>query len=234
MLDNLKEFNSDLDDIEKLISTPNLVRSLALSSLESLDLSLLKYTDRQHVDNIKSAIKNISDKSLKQSYNVIYNQTCVSAVSALEASLERYFVNYINSNWKNLNFSNDFGKIKISFQELKDLDFKITPNLGLLILNKDSSVNFQDLKSIIRSFDKYLNKNLNIESSLADNIIFYQQTRHVILHKNGIIDREFLEKSLIARQRFEEGEKIQLNESDWSLIKDSFSFFASLIFKKED
>jgi hypothetical protein len=217
------EMEQDLQNIEKLISIPQFIQETAIDALEKIlieEKDLLN-TTKIKIRNTSQALKNISNGSIQQSFSIIYNQVCVLSVSTLNAKIEDYFINYIASGaWKDLR---NINKIKLTLAELSDYKFQIIAPLGKIILAKDNSINFQDLQSTIRTFNDYLGKDINIEENLKKQIIFYQQCRHVLVHKNGIIDDEFLNKvGSNNLKNYTLGQQIKLDNEDWLKIKKIF------------
>jgi len=216
------EMKKELDYIEKLISTPNIIRDHAINSLKNFKDSDLKNTEQIKLKNAIQSIENISNKSINKSYGIIYNQICILAVSALSAVLEKYFIN-MTKQFEKIRLPND---LKISLYEIKEYEFDMKKNLGNIILKKDNSINFQDLKSVLRAYEKYFNKNIKLDDELKNNIIFYQQCRHVLVHKNGIVDEDFIQRIKNCNiKKYKKKNKIQLNKNDWEKIKKYFCSF---------
>lgn len=216
------EIKRHLDEIEKLISTPNLLINMVIQSLKGIDFAKLDYGSRRKIQNLLDSFKNIENLSIRRAFTAIYNQACVLAVSALSVTIENYFSNYATSQWKEVKFPNN---IKLSLEKMAEYDFNLKVVLGKIILKEDNSINFQDLQSTIRTFKQYLGKNIKVNDKTEKEIIFYQQCRHVILHKAGIIDKKFLErvdKKQANLKNYKEGDKIELNLEDWNKIKESF------------
>lgn len=221
-MNDIKKFEKELLNIEKLISLPNLVRDMVLEVIKEFNFSNLNNSERNQLNNGISAISNIADRSFSKEYSIIYNQVCILAVSVLNAYLEKYFKNTVQSTWKDIDY-HERENIKLSLKEISDYKFQITANLGNIILSKDNSINFQDLQSTIRSFSKYLQRDIEIDDKLKQDVIFYQQCRHVLVHKSGIVDDDFLKKVELANKKnYKIGDAIQIDKEDWVCIKESF------------
>lgn len=223
-----KEINQSLNDINKLIEVPSLIQKMTLNSLQGFDVSQFKNTEKTKFGNLIQSIKNINDESIKEAFKIIYNQACVLAVSALSATLEKYFINFVVAHWNKINFSKE--EVKLSLAEISKYNFIIKPFLGEILLEKVNSINFQDLQATKRSFNKYCKKAVIVDDETEKFIIFYQQCRHVLVHKNGHVDKEFLKKvenNNIKNYRI--GEKIELNKVDWENIKINFSKLVNLV-----
>jgi len=213
-----RQLEKNFEEIGKLIETPEAIRDFAINYIQNLDRDTdLTNTGKVKIKNIISSLENISEQTIKNNYQIIYNQICVLAVSSLSATLEKYFTNLIQAIWRDVEYPEKF---KLTLQELKKYDFKLKPALGYIILEKDNSINFQDLKSTLRTFGEYCNKKISLDKKTFDDIIFYQQCRHLLVHKNGIVDKEFLERT--KNKKYKIGDKIQLGKDNWVLIKKSF------------
>lgn len=230
-MDHTKIFQDGLEEIDSLVSTPYAMRELALSTLRKINLAPLHHFEKMKIKNSIQALANISDSSFKRSFTIIFNQVCVLSVSILNATLENFFVNYSISNWDKIKIKKD-KKIKFTIQEIAEHKFKLRHIVGNLILAKDTSISFQDLQSTLRTFDDYFGKKIKIDNETKKNTIFYQQCRHILVHRNGIVDGDFLRKvgeNNIKKYKLDD--KIELDEKDWENIKKSFSKIVDLITK---
>jgi uncharacterized protein (UPF0147 family) len=219
MNDYITQFEESLKEIESLISTPERIRQFAIESIKKIDRKEnLTNVGKIKLQNTIKALENISDKTIKEHYQIIYNQLCVLAVSTLAAVLENYFIDFVQINWKEINIPTN---LKIRLADLKEkYEMDAKKFLGEIIINNDSSINFQNFESIIRTFKEYCNKEIKLDKKTESAVTFYLQCRHVLVHKNGIVDEEFLNKT--KSKRYRKGEKIKLNEHDWESIKESF------------
>lgn len=222
----LEYFEEDLGKIEKLISAPNLIREHILNNLKNINFDKLENTEKTKLNNSIKSIENISNESFKNEFKIIYNQVCILAVSSLSANIEKYFKDFIIIPEVTIGVKN-LEKIKLNLQEIlqyRNINFE---NLGDIILEKDNSINFQDLQSTIRSFNEYLGKNIKLGDGLRNKIIFYQQCRNVLVHKNGLVDDNFVKKTNKESniKEYKTGDIIQLDFSDWISMKNSFLEF---------
>lgn len=228
MVNYISEFKLELNKIEKLIETPELMRQLAIQTLKSVSHeSSLSNTARKIIENGAAALEHISDDSIEDNYQTIYNQICVLAVSALSAKLEKFFINYGNYHWKQIKPAAKNADIKFTLSELAQYGFNIKSNIAQLIKEKDSGISFQDLKSTKRAFETYLGKVIAISSKNTERtVVFYQQCRHTLVHTGGKVDNTFIERVNILKanlRTYIEGDEIKLDKKDWANIKKEFS-----------
>ena len=224
--DYVADFQSDLEDIDKLESTPDLIRGVAIDSLDRAIATVgVPNTVKQALKNSKLSIENIKQESIADNFKTIYVQMCILAVSSLETTLKRYFVNTLKQP-ENINSdSKRLQEIKLSLKDIVDHELKFGGKVGQIILDK-ASLNFQDLQAIKRNFKEFSDKDIRLDKKTEENICFYLESRHILVHKGGVIDKKFIDAtgSFGANiKQYKVGDKIELDSSDWSNIKDSFT-----------
>lgn len=226
----LKAFERELDNIEQLKSTPDLIKMVAIKALgNAISTENLKHTIKTKLGNAKKSLENIKEESIGNSFKIIYTQMCVLAVSSLEANLKKYFVERLSDS-NNINkSSNSLKNTKISLEDILDLGPDLSNEIGRIIFEK-ANLNFQDLKSIERNFDEYANIKLTINNDEKRTICFYLEIRHVIVHRGGKIDNKFVNntnKFSSNLKNYKQGDTVELGEKDWLNIKTSFVNFMS-------
>lgn len=222
----LGDFKKELSDIDKLEQTPNLIKSIAIQALsDAISSQGVQRTTRMTLERYKLSLENIGDRSIKNSFKVIYSQMCILAVSSLEATLKKYFENAL-SELSNINRSNeDLKNLRISLAELVESNLKFSGKFGKLVLDK-TNLNFQDFKSIKRIFSGYISKEIVLESDVEKNICFFLETRHVLVHKGGVVDDKFVQATKYFGaniKNYKKGDRIEIDSNDWSNIKDTFA-----------
>ena len=156
------KLSSRFEKIEKLESTPMVMRDQAIQCLKTVldDSSNLVHEDKNIIQNGIKSLKNIKEESMKEQFSVIYSQMCVLAVSSLEAILKDYFVDSFNDK-TDINIENKkLNEIKVTIRDIIDNELNFDNKLGSLILERDKP-NFQDLKSILSNLKIILIKKLN-------------------------------------------------------------------------
>ncbi len=220
-----QKFLDSMGEVDKLASTPDLIRQFAVDVLvKSLETPGITHSVASAIRNAKTALENIRDQSIANRYSAIYSQMCVLASSALEVTVKEYFEN-LAFHSANLNKSN-LSDLKITLREVVENDLRFGGKLGKLILDKDNSINFQDLGSIKRVFEKYFERKIvRFDSELAKKANFYLQARHVLVHKGGVVDQSFLDSNSKYQSNIKNyalGERIKLDVTDWVDIRASF------------
>ena len=226
MVNYVNEFRDELDEIDKLIATPELVREHAVNVLRGVLGRDLPNSYSKIVENGIASLEKIASSSLKDNYSAIYNQSCVLAVSALGAKIEKYFLNYGNYNWESIDITKKGKEIKFTLSEVAKNGYNLKQNVMQHIKDKDNSISFQDLGSTKRTFSDYFHRDIELGEAIEKQIIFYQQCRHSIVHSAGIADETFLSRMLdrdANLKGYEVGSRITLDSDDWRDIKSSFS-----------
>lgn len=223
--DYLKDFKKELADIDKLERTPSLIKDMAVQALTvAINTSGLQTTVKIALDNAKSGLENINNRSIENNFKVIYSQMCILAVSSLEATLKKYFENALNG-FNGINLENkELEGIKITLAELVKNKLTYRGGFGRLVLEKVKP-NFQDFQAIKRNFENYLSKNISLEDEIEKKICFYLELRHVLVHKGGIIDKKFVSATRVFSaniKNYNDGDKVEINSNDWTDIKRCF------------
>ena len=223
--DYTKNYQSSIDKIDKLVSTPVIIKQGALGALDTALEESLNHSAKTVLLNARQSLKNIKDSSINDNFKIIYSQMLILAVSALEATLKQYFVNAC-SILSNINLENERLKsIKITALDLAVHKLKYTQDFGQLILDKENS-SFQDLKSIKKTFRDYLSKSINLESDDEKKIAFYLECRHILVHRGGKVDQKFIDSTSSFQANLKEyklGQNIEFSQDDWKQIKSVFS-----------
>lgn len=220
------KLKSRFEKIEKLESTPMIMRDQAVQCLEKVinKSKKLVYNDKKVIQNSINYLENIKEESMKEQFSVIYSQMCVLAVSSVEAILKDYFIDSFN-NKTDINMENKkLNEIKVTIRDIIDNELNFDNKLGSLILERDKP-NFQDLKSILSNFKNYFNKEIKLESDLQKKICFYLEIRHLLVHKGGVVDKKFINSTKVLDaniKNYEVGDTVEIRSSDWVDMKQAF------------
>ncbi len=220
------KLKSRFEKIEKLESTPMIMRDQAVQCLEKVinKSKKLVYNDKKVIQNSINSLENIKEESMKEQFSVIYSQMCVLAVSSVEAILKDYFVDSFN-NKTDINMENKkLNEIKVTIRDIIDNELNFDNKLGSLILERDKP-NFQDLKSILSNFKNYFNKEIELEGNLKKKLCFYLEIRHLLVHKGGVVDKKFINSTKVLDaniKNYEVGDTVEIRSSDWVDMKQAF------------
>lgn len=220
------KLKSRFEKIEKLESTPMIMRDQAVQCLEKVinESKKLVHNDKKVIQNNIDSLENIKEESMKEQFSVIYSQMCVLAVSSLEAILKDYFVDSFN-NKRDINMENKrLNEIKVTIRDIIDNKLNFDNKLGSLILERDKP-NFQDLKSILSNFKNYFNKEIELEDNLKKKLCFYLEIRHLLVHKGGVVDKKFINSTKVLDaniKNYKVGDVVEIKSSDWTDMKQAF------------
>lgn len=220
------KLKSRFEKIEKLESTPMIMRDQAVQCLEKVinESKKLVHNDKKVIQNNIDSLESIKEESMKEQFSVIYSQMCVLAVSSLEAILKDYFVDSFNDK-TDINIENKkLNEIKVTIRDIIDNELNFDNKLGSLILERDKP-NFQDLKSILSNFENYFNKEIELESNLQKKLCFYLEIRHLLVHKGGVVDKKFINSTKVLNaniKNYKAGDTVEIKSSDWTDMKQAF------------
>lgn len=222
--DYFEKFNIELENIEKLVITPNMMRDLAIKALDKALTQNLKHTTKNSLVNTKAALENVQDASISRNYEIIYSQMLILAVSSLEATLKEYFKEVANDPHNLLDDNIKLKRIKISALDLIKNDLSYIDSFGDLLLQEENA-SFQSLKLIKETFSSYFGHQINLTENIEVKLIYYLEMRHVLVHKSGVIDEHFVNATRRMRAHignYNIGDKIELKHEDWQEIKTIF------------
>jgi len=197
--DILDEFNQHIASVNKLMNFDRIVLDFCIESIKRLD-ERIKNNEEIKVTNVyllpTSTIQTLEgikeNDSLRNQYESIFNQCLVLLVSYFSTICKEIFtksIDYISLHDKQY-FTPIKEDIKLSFEEISKYDFNLSGNLGQVIVDK-KNISFQDMQSIVRSFEKYLLIEQPGKDNRINNIILAQAARHCIVHTSEITDEKF-------------------------------------------
>lgn len=233
-----KDFDNYLLSIDALINLGTDVSLIILDSLKNLKkgyepLSGFIPFKEKLERNIEMIDKIKNHPILREKYDVIYGQALVLLVSAFESLMTNLFTSLIN----------EFPE-KINWPEKKTIGVDLNllryySNIGDLVLKSlKGQPNFQDWQSTLNFLKENLNINIgkDISREEQETIIFYQATRHIIIHNSAKIDPDFI-KQIRNTKFFPEYEnrndaKIEIKEKNYKEAKALFEKVVKVIIDK--
>lgn len=227
----LRKFQIDVESVKSLMDFDKTLLEIVTKQLEGLATKLKGKSEIAHREVIKSIawVENIrSNNSLQGKYTQIYNSCLVLLVAYFSEVLKLLFVYRLQQkidNWGKI-FESD--KLKLNFEELKKYDFNLKKDISRVITDS-LKISFQDMQSTCRCFKEYIDYEIK-PSRKQSNIIVAQAARHVIVHADWKINKDFLNQ---VRTRWDrdllpkasEGDSISLNKSDIDLVIKEMSDF---------
>ena len=226
----LDNFTKNVDSIKKLVNFDDLVQRLCLNALSKAEKGLKRFKAEKHPNySVEGEIKSITSirthESLRPYYEVMFNQCVVLLVSYFASAVEDIFQISLTHKIRDGHLGK-LGKeeIKISLSELKQIDFNVLDNIGQIIATfKD--ISFQDMQSIARAFNNYLDYEPTKDKDV-NNIILSQACRHSIVHSGGVINDKIAKQISNARPRdlkkeLKASEQVQFHPGEIEIISKS-------------
>ncbi|MGY4893329.1 MAG: hypothetical protein ACO1N2_01380 [Candidatus Saccharimonadota bacterium] len=194
--DTYADLDERIDNIRAIADVNEDLVKIAVSNLNSIrkdivatgrNQGILQKVDRQ-LETYKEVAK-IPELTTK--FPIIREQIIVLLIGALEVFVSDIY-KQIAENDPEFFFWND-EKEKISFEpSLLREGFSLGDALVGHLKNKGYS--FQDLQSLIKSFEVYCGIKIELETEAKDVLIYGAASRHIIVHNRSIIDSAFLKQ----------------------------------------
>jgi len=212
-------FESHLLTLDELIGFDRLLLNFCITHIETLNERLksgpFEISNSSYLaENALSAIKNVRENnSLRVNYQSIFNSCLVLQVSYFTSIVSDIFNHSMNRLLVN-------NKKNITSEQLK----------------KRNDINFQNMGSIIKTYNKYLNVSIT-KNSMVNTIAMSQLCRHVIVHSLSITDEKFISqlKELQPRdikRNISLGEKIQFTITELRYVRFAMQQFISDLSKE--
>lgn len=182
------ELENNLSSASSITELNQKILDITLSSLASLGVVPGKFGGNAAENQIKALSKLSGSNEIESILKVVYGQQIVLYISALETYLKD-LTRYLGNSNINLFRWKDGEKLSV---DTKDLNKPVVTTGDMVlsaILKKDT--NFQDLGSIKRFFESYLEIDLCLPNDIEEAYILATAMRHVIVHSNGKIDADF-------------------------------------------
>lgn len=198
-------FKKNVESVRKLVNFDDIVQMLCLKALKRAEKGLKKFGAEKHphfsIENVIKSITNIRDnESVRPYYEVMFNQCVVLLVSYFASAVEDIFQISLTHKIRNGQLAKLVNEeIKISLSELEQIDFDVLDNIGqIIVMRKD--ISFQDMQSIARAFNNYLDFEPPKDKDV-NNIILSQACRHSIVHSGGVINDKIARQISNAKPR---------------------------------
>jgi hypothetical protein len=97
---------------------------------------------------------------------------------------------------------------------------------------KNKGYSFQDLQSLIKSFDVYCGIKIELERESRDTLIFGAAARHIIVHSRSKVDSAFLKQIRDTRynsQSLKKNEQIEITDTYVTLLGETIKTFCGYL-----
>jgi hypothetical protein len=240
-LENIRRtFQQNLASVDKLINFDREVQDFAINSVEDLHDRL----KRSNLDNPKlnaertlQVLRQIRENdSLRPRYETIFNQAVVLLVSYFGSAVGDIFRFGIARELKAANNVRLLREeLRVSLEDILQASQNSEEALPeIFVLKKD--ISFQDMQSVHRAFEDYLNVVIERDKDI-NNIILGQACRHVIAHRGAVIDERLIRqvkgaKPRTLKQQLEEGEAVKFNTKEIRMLSESMSRYVDRLCKR--
>jgi len=223
-------FKKNVSSVHELVNFDEIVQTFYLDGLKRAEKVIEKFVDKNHpsygLKNLITSISNIHEnKSLRPHYEVMLNQCVVLLVSYFTSAIEDLFESNLTHKIKSHKLD-ELGKeeIKVSINELEQLDFNLSEDIGRIIIDK-KRISFQDMQSIAREFKDHFGFELSKDKHV-NNIILGQACRHSIVHSGGIAKQKTIRQISKASPRdvkneLKTGDKVLFSTEEIEIISKS-------------
>lgn len=167
---------------------------------------------------------------LTTKFPIIREQMVVLMIGALEVFIADVYRNIANNNPEYFYWNDE--KEKISFDPSMLIEGF---TLGDVVLGhlKNKGYSFQDLQSLIKSFEVYCGIKIDLEEESKDILIFGAAARHIIVHSRSKIDSAFQKQirntSWANDYRDKKGLSIEINDEFVANLGDTIKTFCGYL-----
>lgn len=212
------EFGASADEVDAIFTSFRSLHSIYRDSISNLkqQLGYLPESYLSKVRNANTSFENMS-RTVSNAQNEIssklHSQGIVLLMGNAESILESAFSQLVIYNFRKIKIENN-KSINFTLQEIvsspKDIE------LGLLLIKKLEKISFQNVLQLEKVLRDYFD--IRVGKDHITRLHEYWQIRHIIVHKQGNIDQQFL-KNLnnlgIDTKKYKLHRKIVLNRQDY-------------------
>lgn len=234
----LVNFKRNVASVHELVNFDETVQVFYLNGLNKAEKAIENFVDKDHPTyGLKKEItmlRKIRDnESLRPYYETMFNQCVVLLVSYFTSAVKELFDSNLTHKIKNHKYEKpEKEEIKISLDELDQLNFDLSNDIGRLIIDKNQ-ISFQDMLSIARAFKEHFNFEPEKDENV-NNIIVSQACRHSIVHSGGIVNQKTIRQiskatPRVIKKELKNGEKIQFDTNEIKCISDSMTNYIEML-----
>lgn len=227
-------FNKSLAYVNELLTFDETIQKVCISALNQIKRALKSINPLHSVDNQITMLSDIRNNgSLDKYYGVMHNQCVVLLVSYFTSAIEDVFIVGLADRIANNSFP-ESGKYKLSINDMLDIQAQATPEaIASLIVRRSDGVNFQNMKSIIRSCNDYLNIDIK-KDALHDTIAVAHICRHSIVHSGAIARQDTITqiqnyKSSSIQRNIMLDSNIQFSHTEVTKVSESMKKFINTV-----
>lgn len=213
------------------------IQLFCLNALQKANKGLENFGCADHPSyNIKPLIKQVENirqhESLRPSYEIMLNQCVVLLVSYFSSAIEDLFQEALKNKIENRKLGQlEKEEIKLTLGQLV-----YENNIVDLFISK-RDISFQDMRSIAKAFEQYIEIDKIPHDKVVNNIILSQACRHCIVHDGSTINKKTIEQLKDAKPRdlkldMNIDDKILFSEDEIKIIITSMGQYIANLLKK--
>ena len=166
--------------------------------------------------------------ALATKFPIIREQMIVLMIGALEVFIADVYKEIANRNAEYFYWNDTKEKITFEPSILRE-GFTLGDVLTGHLKNKGYS--FQDLHSLIRSFEVYCGIQIELDTKSKDMMILGAAARHIIVHNRSEVDSQFLKqiRETIYAKRYKKGKPINVTDDFVAELRDVIKTFCGYI-----
>lgn len=237
----VKVFSDNVAGVHKLIHFDRDVLDMAIKNIQDLSERLKQHhkLDNPHLSaaNVLKSLENIrSNESLRNRYQIIFNQAVVLLVSYFGSVVEDLFKAGVDVMLERETDSDLLREdIKLNFRELKDASWNLREIAADLLVEK-KDLSFQDMQAISRAFKSYLGVTIK-KDTCVNNIILAQACRHVIVHAGGVTNDRLIRQVANATPRnlktsITKGDHIHFSPEELEILSKNMEMYVQSLASK--
>ena len=140
----------------------------------------------------------LGSPAVKQAASELLVQTSISTWSVFESAVGAFIIGWINADPRRAipvlaatELKSYFGKQAVDIDVIEDHGFDLSTSMGDILFRERRLDNLPVIRSVLNAlFDDQ-----NIRLALGDNMWLLNQRRHLLTHRRGIVDAEYLRKT---------------------------------------
>lgn len=187
-------FEANLESVARLSNFDKIVIDFATASIRGRDAKFREalkskgtgYPERYSGERLIVQLEQLRDNErLRPDYSLMFKQCIVLQVSYFASALHDLFRYFFQRRIETGEANPILQEvIKISFGQLQEVGWDVRGNAADIFLGS-RDISFQDMKSVKRSFKKWLGFGRD-RDIVTDRIIVAQAARHCIVHAGGV------------------------------------------------
>jgi hypothetical protein len=225
---HIESFRKEIKMVDRLIQADRQIVDFCVESMKTANEKFKKSQISNKnflLDTSISQLEKIRDnESLKETYKIVLNQSIVLLVSYFTATLEKIFKTSCAIAVRQNAFNRD-SSMKVFLNDLILFSRNPESSIGDIILKRDDTISFQDMKSVYQTFNNYFGF-AHEKDQDVNTVIMGQACRHIMVHAGGRVTEKLLNQVAEAQPRkikhdIRINEEIEFSEEEIKILTTS-------------